>query len=64
MVNTLFNKVIGENEKDMYFIFTSKLNEHFGQPNTKEMGVGELNYVGQKVQNSSYKINKEEERWW
>ena len=43
MVNTLFNKVIGENEKDMYFIFTSKLNEHFGQPNTKEMGVGELN---------------------
>ena len=32
MVNTLFNNVVGENEKMSYF-FTLKLNEPFGQPN-------------------------------
>ena len=35
MVNTLFNKVLGEKEKkNVSFIFTLKLKEIFGQPNT------------------------------
>ena len=33
MVNTLFNKVLGEKEKKRVF-FTLKLKEVFGQPNT------------------------------
>ena len=33
MLNTLFNKVLGENKK-MSFIFTEKPKELFGQPNT------------------------------
>ena len=33
LVNTLFNKVLAENEKYV-FCFYLKPNEHFGQPNT------------------------------
>ena len=32
-VNTLFNKVLAENEKYIFYFYL-KPNEHFGQPNT------------------------------
>lgn len=33
LVNTLFNKVLAENEKYVFYFYL-KPNEHFGQPNT------------------------------
>ena len=35
MVNMLFNKVLGENEKCVFYFYLKKPKELFGQPNTE-----------------------------
>ena len=35
MVDMLLNKVLGENEKCVFYFYLKKLKEIFGQPNTE-----------------------------